>query len=90
MNAILSDSSKFLKVPHEDPFLITVRLEDRIKRMLAKLKELGTISSDIYNQICASASSPEILYGIAKIHKPNVPLRPILAAYNTSMHQLGK
>ena len=90
MNAILSDSSKFLKVPHEDPFLITVRLEDRINRMLAKLKELGTISYDLYNQLYASGSSPGILYGTAKIHKPNVPLRPILAAYNTSMYKLGK
>ena len=61
MNIVLSDSSKFLKVPHEEPFLITVRLEDKINRLLAKLKELGTISADIYNQLYASGSSPGIL-----------------------------
>ena len=31
MDAILADSTKFQKMPNDDPFIITVRLEDRIK-----------------------------------------------------------
>ena len=32
-----------------------------------------------------------ILYGLPKIHKPNLPMRPILAAYNTTaVYKLSK
>ena len=58
-----------------------------INRILANLNKLETISSDLYNRLLASGSSPGILYGTAKIPKPNLPICPILAAYNTSIIQ---
>ena len=40
MDAILADSTKFQKIPNYDPIIVTVRLEDRINRLLSKLKSL--------------------------------------------------
>ena len=34
--------------------------------------------------------SPAILYGLAKVHKANIPLRPILAAFKTASYRLAK
>lgn len=90
MNAILSDCSKFKKVIGIDSFVATIRLEDKINRMLSKLKSIGTISKDIYSSLYATGTAPGILYGLAKTHKPNIPLRPILAAYKTAMYNLAK
>ena len=54
------------------------------------MKRAGKITDSIYRHLYASGSSPGILYGLPKIHKPDVPLRPILAAYNTAMYNLAK
>ena len=35
-------------------------------------------------------SSYGVLYGLPKIHKPNVPVRPILCSYNTPNYKLAK
>ena len=37
-----------------------------------------------------SGSGPGIMYGSPKVHKPDTPLRPILAAYNTPTFKLAK
>ena len=90
MDAILADSTKFQKMPNDDLFIVTVRLEDRINRLLSKLKSLGTISEEKYKYLCAAGTAPGILYGLAKTHMPGIRLRPILAAYKTAMFKLGK
>ena len=63
---------------------------ERINRLLRKLKETSTISEEEYRRLYASGSSPGILYGLAKTHKIGIPLRPILAAYNTATYSLSK
>ena len=90
MDPIFADSTKFQKMPNDDPFIITVRFEDWINRLLSKLKSLGTISEEKYKYLYAAGTAPGILYGLAKTHKPGIPLRPILAAYKTAMFKLGK
>lgn len=90
MMDILSDTCKFIKVTTTDIFLTTLHIEDKINRFLNKLKTAGAISNEIYKQLYASGSSPGLLYGLAKIHKNNVPMRPILAAYKTATYKLGK
>ena len=52
------------------------------------------ISDDIYNKLRASGSSPGILYGLPKIHKPDFAtkfqFRPIFAAYNIPSYNISK
>ena len=90
MQQILADGSKFLELTYENMFTLVLKLEDKINRFLSDMKKAGKITDSIYRHLYASGSSPGILYGLPKIHKPDVPLRPILAAYNTAMYNLAK
>ena len=44
----------------------------------------------IYKLLYVSDSAPGILYGLAIIHKHNIPLRPILAAYKRVGYKIAK
>ena len=89
MENILSDPTKFVRII-DDSFTITLKLEDRINRFLSKLKSLGTITEETYKNLFVTGSAPGIIYGLTKIHKANLPLRPILAAYKTAMYKIAK
>ena len=69
MYNILHDSSKF-KVVTEDLFNVIIRKEDKVNRILTKLK-----NNKEYNLMYASGTKPGILYGLPKVHKRDVPLR---------------
>ena len=89
MESVVSDKSKFSLVT--DPILKTMRqVEDKINRLLTKLKSLGMISGEVYKRIYASGSTPGILYGLPKIHKTLAPLRPIFSACGTPAYNLAK
>ena len=90
MTTIISDCSKFCKLTHFDAFLTTLRLEDKVNRFLSKIKKLGIISDQIYKDLYSTGTSPGTLYGLPKIHKAGLPMRPILAAYNTAVYKLSK
>ena len=90
MTTIISDCSKFCKLTHFDAFLTTLRLEDKVNRFLSKIKKLGIISDQIYKDLYSTVTSPGTLYGLPKIHEAGLPMRPILAAYNTAVYKLNK
>ena len=69
METILIDKTKFEHISNVDPFLTTVRLEDRINNFLKQLKTKELISESIYKLLYVSGSTPGILYGLAKIHR---------------------
>ena len=48
------------------------------------------ISEEVYKSLFASGSVPGILYGLPKIHKALVPLRPIFSACGTPAYNLSK
>ena len=50
----------------------------------------GTISEPVYNKLFPSGSRPGILYGLPKVHKVGVPLRPILSSIGTHAYALAK
>ena len=89
MNVVLSDQTKFVEVGSPE-FSVIFRSEDKINRTLKQFKDQGIINDDTYNSLYSSGSSFGILYGLPKVHKDNVPLRPILAAYNCPSFPLAK
>lgn len=89
MNLILADRSKFIEVGAPD-FASIYKTEDKINRTLKKLKDDGVISDPTYQSLYSSGSSYGILYGLPKVHKDGIPLRPILAAYNLPSYPLAK
>ena len=52
--------------------------------------ERKEISPEEYKEPYVTGSQPGILYGLRKIHKPNVPLRPILSSIGTAGYGLSK
>lgn len=86
---LLNDSSKFSKLD-VDPFLLSLRLEDKINRTLKKFKDLNILSENQYNSMFASGTHPGILYGLPKTHKTGIPIRPILSACRTATYHIAK
>ena len=89
MNNILSDNSKFVCIG-EPTFQPIFKVEDKINRFLKYLKDKNIISDLTYTDLYSSGSSYGILYGLPKVHKEGIPLRPILASYNTPSYKLAK
>ena len=90
MHQILNDPSKFVEVKDVTPLLSTLRAEGRLNSTINKLKNNSVIDSTLASKLMTSGSCPGIMYGLPKIHKPNVPMRPILSANNTTTYNLSQ
>ena len=54
------------------------------------LKQHGIISSQIFERIRPTGTAIPRLYGLPKIHKDGVPLRPILDMTNSPYHAMAQ
>ena len=52
----------------------TASLERKMNAMLLCMKKAGFISDALYNRLRSSAGRLLLLYGLLKVHKPEVPL----------------
>ena len=86
MNDIVNDSSKFIPVK-TDIFQLNKKLEDNVNSLIRNFKNKN-ISG--FEQCSVSGTQPGKLYGLPKVHKSNVPLRPVLSACNTATFKLAK
>ena len=82
MEHVLSDGTKFTLVG-QPTFSTIFKIEDKVNRTLKQFKDDSLITNDTYNTLYSSGSAYSVLYGLPKVHKRDVPLRPILAAYNS-------
>ena len=78
---ILSDTNKIVKIK-DSITAYSLKIEDKINRLLRKLKTFFLLPVNIYKQLYVTGSGPGISYGALKIHKANFstdfPFRPIL------------
>ena len=89
MNDILQDTIKFQPL-NDEPVKLTLQREGQLKRFLTKLKSSESISQATYDQLLPAGSRISILYGLPKIHKDNVPLRPILSSISNYSYKVAK
>ena len=89
MNAILDDTDKFLKLGNLS-FDDTQKLGNKLQKCFLKLFRRKFISKEAYEFICLVGLQRPRMYGLPKIHKPNVPLRPILSMCHSVQHSLAK
>ncbi|VDQ02748.1 unnamed protein product [Trichobilharzia regenti] len=81
LRTILSDEEKFQKSPdHKDK---TEKTEKELSKTLTKLKQECIITPYMYEQLKPSVSTIPRLYGLPKVPKDDVPLRPVLDMLNS-------
>ena len=85
---IFNDKTKFSRVK-SDYILSNL---SRFHRFLRRLKSKKFLEEDDYGRIYPSETSLPAtgMYGLLKIHKPTVPLRPILSATGSYNHECAK
>ena len=89
MEKILSDKSKFQEI-NKDPFKEINRLQNKMRRYLPDLLKENFLTQEKYDSIYPTGSQPAILYGSPKVHKPNLPLRPVMSSINTYNRKLSE
>ena len=57
----------------------TATQEGRLSRKLKELEKKGEISGGLYHRLRPSGSQPARIYGLPKIQKDGIPLRPIVS-----------
>jgi len=63
---------------------------DLTERKTTPMLKKSTLTEDICKQLCPVGSRPPRLYGLLKIHKEGVPLRPIVNNIGAPTYQLSK
>ena len=90
---LISDRTKFENISISIK-KYTLKIEYKINIFLRKLKDENIISSETYSKFYTTGSSPGILYGLPKIHKPDFcsmfQFRPIFSAINTPGYKISK
>ena len=71
---------------NKDP---TDRLTRKLSEKLLTLKRSGYLPENVYNKIRPRHKQPPRIYGLPKIHKADVPLRPIVSCVNTFAYDLS-
>jgi hypothetical protein len=89
MEDILQDTTKFER-SMDDPVKLTLQRENRLKRLLTTLKKSESISPASYEQLLPTGSRIGILYGLPKVHKNNIPLRPMLSCIDNYSYKVAK
>ena len=89
MATILNNTTKFLKIG-DLSFDDTHKLEIKSQKGLLELFKKKFISREVYELIHPIGSQRPRMYGLPKIHKSDIPLRPILSMYHSVQHSLAK
>ena len=63
--------------------------EENIILTLKDTKAKGEIDDTLYQQIKPRGSQPARLYGLAKVHKNDVPVRPVLSMPGSAYHKIA-
>ena len=86
MRGMLDDITTYKKLK-KDP---TTAEEIRIVRTLLRLHNNGDLTKCIYNRIRPTGSCAPRIYGLPKIHEPQMPLRPIVSCIGAPSYKLTR
>ena len=86
MQQMLCDEDTYQPLK-KDP---TTSLENKMNARLLQLKKCGRLPPDVYSRLRSSAGRVPMFYGLPKVHKPDVPLRPIVSFMSSPTYELSK
>ena len=84
--ALLEDQGTY-KALKTDP---TGRLKSKMINLLKKIKSEGGIDDILYKKLYHTGAVTPKFYGLPKIHKDGVPLRPILSSRGSISYEVAK
>ena len=82
----LLNQQTYRKIP-EDP---TSKQKARLIKLLKTIKAEGGISEETYKRMYPTGAGSPKFYGLPKIHKPDMPLRPIVSSTGTFSYNTAK
>ena len=68
----------------------TIKEQERICDALSKLRDEDKIQEELCDKLKPCGSQPPRLYGLAKVHKANTPLRPVLSMPGSAYYGIAK
>ena len=86
MDALVNNKQTY-EVLKRDP---TPALQRKLNNKLLTLRKTDRIDFRRYNRLRCSVPQPPKLYGLPKLHKPNIPMRPIVSFCGSPTYQLSK
>ena len=86
MDELVNDKQTY-EVLKRDP---TPALQRKLNSKLLQLKKADAIYIRRYNRLRCPVPQPAKLYGLPKLHKPNVPMRPIVSFCGSPTYELSK
>ena len=86
MDDLLNDSTTYKKIRNDPTNIYQTKNNTFIKKIISK-KQLSDIEAK--NLMIHNAVAPKI-YGLPKLHKPNIPLRPIVSSIQSPFYKLSK
>ena len=85
-DTLVSDKQTYEELKR-DP---TPSLQRKLNSKLLDLKKTDVIDIQRYNRLRCRVPQPPKLYGLPKLHKPNIPMRPIVSFYGSPTYELSK
>ena len=86
MDALVNDKQTY-QILKRDP---TPALQRKLNSKLLDLKKTDAIDIQRYNRLRCRVPQPPKLYGLPKLHKPNIPMRPIVSFCGSPTYKLSK
>ena len=83
---LLQDTSTYRTI-QGDP---TSRLKNKLINILKKVKAESGMQENTYRKMYPTGASPPKFYGLPKIHKKNIPLRPIVSSLGSVSYGVAK
>ena len=82
----LLNTETYKKIP-EDP---TNKQKSRLINILKNIKAEGGLNEETYRRLYPAGAVVPKFYGLPKIHKPGIPLRPIVSSTGTAAYNTAK
>ena len=83
------DSNQFSKSKGTSDAIV-LKIERDINKELLAMRKKDEIRESLYTRMRSTGGQPARLYGLAKVHKLNTPLRPVLSLPGSSYYNLNK
>ena len=86
MDTLVNDKQTYEELKR-DP---TPALQCKLNSKIFMLKKTDAIDTQRYYQLRCSVPQPPKCYGLPKLHKPDIPMRPIVSFCGSPTYQLSK